>query len=166
VGAAAPPLSSLAAPSRRPAYCTIPTVAVSPWGFHTGLPITGPTGSYAHGHGNFELSSRTASGIICQVDRVRHAPDRQIIMSIGHHFRYYSHTAVKWGFPGNLIKLEVRVIRSTDPACPTGTPGKVTIFASYNGVHQDSVQFSFPTACRSHRHHYHSPSVVTNVMPS
>ena len=166
VAALAVPLSSLAAASRRPAYCTIPTVTVSPWGFHTGLPITGATGSYAHGHGNFELSSRMASGIMCQVDRVRHAPDRQIIVSIGHRFAYYSHTAVMWGFPGNLVKLDVRVIRSTDPACPVGTAGEVTIFASYNGVHQDSIEFSFPNACRSHQHLYHSSSVVTNVMPS
>lgn len=102
---------------------------------------------------------------MCQVDRVRNAPDRQIIMSIGHRFAY-SHTAVVWGFPGNQVKLDVRVIKSTDPACPVGTAGKVTIFASYNGVHQDSIEFSFPSACRSHRHLYHSSSVVTNVMPS
>lgn len=160
------PLPSLAAPARKPAYCHIPTINYSPWGFHTGVPITGATGSYAHGHGNFELSSRTASGIMCQVDRVRNGPDRQIILSIGHHLAYYSHTAKMWGYPGNLVKLTVRVQKSTDPSCPVGTVGQVTIFASYNGIHQDSVQFSFPAACQGHRHLYHSQSVVTNVMPS
>ena len=157
--------SSLAASARRPAYCTIPTVNYSPWGYHTGQPITGPTGSYAHGHGDFRPSSHRASGIMCQVDRVRNAPDRQIILSIDHHLIHYSHHAVMWGVPGNLVKLAVKVQKSTDPACPVGSAGQVTIFASYNGVHQDSVRFFFPSACKSHRHLYHGPSVVTNVEP-
>lgn len=162
--ALAVPSTSVARPSRQPAYCTIPTKNYSPWGFHTGLPITGPTGSYAHGHGNFNPSARTADGIMCQVDRVRHHPDRQIILRV-RRFVYYSHTAVKWGYPGNLVKLAVRVKQSTDPNCPAGTTGLVTIFASYNGVHQDSVKFWFRGPCRTHRHLYHSQSVVTNVMP-
>lgn len=160
------PLTSLAASGRKPAYCTIPTVNYTPWGFHTGQPITGATGSYAHGHGNFELSSHTASGIMCQVDRVKGSADRQIILSVDRHLAYYSHTARMWGYPGNLVKLDVKVQNSTDPNCPVGTKGVVTIFASYNGVHQDSVQFAFPAACRTHRHLYHSQSVVTNVEPS
>ncbi|HEY3829782.1 MAG TPA: hypothetical protein VGL57_11350 [Solirubrobacteraceae bacterium] len=34
-------------------YCAqIPIVGgIPPWGFHTGAPITGATGSYARGHG-------------------------------------------------------------------------------------------------------------------
>lgn len=159
-------LMAASATARPVAYCTIPTKNYSPWGFHTGLPISGPTGSYAHGHGTFNPSTQTAAGIMCQVDRVRNAPDRQIILSIDHHLISYSHTAMMWGYPGNLVKLGVRVKQSTDPNCPVGTPGKVTIFASYNGVHQDSVKFSFPPACRDHRHLYHSPSVVTNVEPA
>lgn len=159
-------LVSSASAARPVAYCTIPTKDGTPWGFHTGNPITGPTGSYAHGHGYFNPSAKSASGIMCQVDRVRNAPDRQIILSVQHHLLYYSHTAKRWGYPGNLVKLGVRVKRSTDPNCPAGTHGKVTIFASYNGVHQDSVKFSFPPACQDHRHLYHSPSVVTNVEPS
>ena len=158
-------LLSSTAGARSVAYCTIPTVNYSPWGFHTGQPISGPTGSYAHGHGDFNPSAGTASGIMCQVDRVRNSPDRQIILSVDHHLLYYSHTAVKWGYPGNLVKLGVRVKQSTDPKCPVGTRGKVTIFASYNGVHQDSVKFSFPPACQGHRHLYHSQAVVTNVEP-
>jgi hypothetical protein len=161
----AAPLGSQAADSRQTAYCTIPTQNYSPWGFHTGLPISGVTGSYAHGHGNFNPTARSASGIMCQVDRVRNQPDHQIILTVKK-FVSYSHTAVLWGFPGNLVKLAVRVKQSTDPGCPVGTSGLVTIFASYNGVHQDSVKFWFPAACRSHRHLYHSQSVVTNVMPS
>jgi hypothetical protein len=159
-------LVASAAAARSVAYCTIPTKDYSPWGFHTGLPISGPTGSYAHGHGTFNPSTHTAAGIMCQVDRVRGSADRQIILSVGHHLLDYSHTAVMWGSEGNLVKLGVRVKRSTDPSCPVGTIGKVTIFAAYNGVHQDSVKFSFPAACQDHRHLYHSQSVVTNVEPA
>jgi hypothetical protein len=164
VTAAPPP--SRAAGSRQPAYCTIPTKDYSPWGYHTGRPITGRTGSYAHGHGTFSPSKGSASGIMCQVDRVRNQPDRQIILSAEHRLVYYSHTAVMWGYPGNLVKLAVRVKRSTDPRCPVGTRGLVTIFASYNGIHQDSVKFWFPRTCKGHRHLYHSQNVVTNVMPA
>lgn len=160
------PGASHAASSRSPAYCTIPTKNYSPWGFHTGQPITGPAGSYAHGHGTFNPSAHRASGIMCQVDRARNGPDRQVVLTIGHRLVSYSQTAVRWGFPGNLVKLAVRVRQSTDPNCPVGTTGLVTIFASYNGVHQDSVKFFFPAACKSHRHLYHSPSVVTNVEPA
>lgn len=158
-------IPSSAAPARRPAYCTIPTKEYSPWGFHTGQPITGPRGSYAHGHGNFNPAAHTASGIMCQVDRVRHKRDRQIILSVNHHLVYYSHVARRWGYPGNLVKLRVGVRSSTDPSCRVGTHGEVTIFASYNGIHQDSVRFWFPAGCRDHRHLYHSPSVVSNVEP-
>jgi hypothetical protein len=166
VVALAAPAGSYAAGSRSPAYCTIPTKNYSPWGFHTGEAITGPTGSYVHGHGTFHPSAQTASGIMCQVDRVRNSPDRQIILSVDRHLVYYSHTARRWGYPGNLVKLSVRVKQSTDPNCPVGTTGLVTIFASYNGVHQDSVKFYFPAACKGHRHLSHSPSVVTNVEPA
>src|ERR1700753_161895 len=52
-----------------------------PWGFNTGQPIKGATGSYARGHGNFSFANNTVSGIMCQVDRVRHQPDRLIVMT-------------------------------------------------------------------------------------
>jgi hypothetical protein len=159
-------VSSVAATSRSTAYCDIPTVYNNPpWGFHTGQPISGPTGSYARGHGYFDPSKRSASGIMCQVDRPLNQPDRQIILSIDHHLIEYNHVAVKWGYPGNLVKLGVRVQKTTDPNCPVGTAGVVTIFASYNNVHDDSVKFSWPAACAGHRHLYHSQSVVTNVEP-
>ena len=94
---------------------------IPPWGFHTGSPITGPTGSYARGHGEISLSANTVSGILCQVDRVRHHPDRLIIMTVKHHLVYYSHYAVMWGVPGNLMKINVRVKSSTDPRSKVGT---------------------------------------------
>lgn len=157
------------APSRRVNYCQrIPIVTVTPemWGFHAGHPITGPTGTYTRGHGHANLTTRAANGVMCQVDRVRHAPDREIILSIAGRIDHSSHHAMKFGVPGNIIKLDVRVKSSTDPRCAVGTVGDVTIFASYNGVHKDSVQYSFPTACKDHRHLYTGPDVVTNVPPN
>lgn len=162
-------LVSATAASLPVAYCSaIPTVNIprQAWGFHGGQPITGATGSYTRGHGTINLSARTVSGIICQVDRVRNAPDRQIILSVGHQLVYASHHAVMFGVRGNIMKIDVRVKSTTDPECAVGTSGEATIFASYNGVHEDSVQFSFRAACKRHRHRYTGQSVVTNVPPN
>ena len=148
-------------------YCAqIPIVGgIPPWGFHTGAPITGATGSYARGHGDINLAANTVSGILCEVDRVRHHPDRLIIMTVNHHLVYHSHHAVMWGVPGNIMKITVRVRSSTDPRCEVGTVGRVTLFASYNGVRSDSVEFSFPAACNDHDHLYHGPQVNNQVPP-
>ncbi len=149
-------------------YCAqVPIVGgIPPWGFHTGQPITGATGSYARGHGHISLAANTVSGILCQVDRVRHQPDHLIIMTVERHLVYHKHGAVMWGVPGNLMKINVRVKSSTDPRCKIGTIGRVTIFASYNGVRSDSVQFRFPAACKDHDHLYHGPQVNNQVPPA
>ncbi len=148
-------------------YCAqIPIVGgIPPWGFHTGAPITGNAGSYARGHGNINLAANTVSGILCQVDRSRHQPDRLIIMTVRRHLVYHSHHAVVWGVPGNIMKIVVRVKSSSDPGCKVGTLGDVTLFASYNGVRSDSVRFTFPAACQDHDHLYHGPQVNNQVPP-
>lgn len=144
----------------------IPTVGgIPPWGFHTGPPITGVSGSFARGHGDIDLEAKTVSGILCQVDRFRGQPDRLIIMTVEHHLVYQSHHAVMWGVPGNIMKIIVRVRSSTDPRCAVGTIGHVTLFASYNGVRSDSVRFRFPAACSDHDHLYHGPEVNNQVPP-
>jgi hypothetical protein len=148
-------------------YCAqIPIVGgIPPWGFHTGAPITGATGSYARGHGDIDLAANTVSGILCQVDRVPYQPDRLIVMTVERHLVYHSHRAVMWGVPGNIMKIVVRVQSSTDPLCVVGTLGRATLFASYNGVRSDSVQFTFPAACKDHDHLYHGPQVNNQVPP-
>ena len=148
-------------------YCAqIPIVGgIPPWGFHTGAPIAGASGSFARGHGDINLAANTVSGILCQVDRVRHQPDRLIIMTVEHHLVYHSHYAVMWGVPGNIMKIIVRVQSSTDPQCKVGTRGRATLFASYNGVRSDSVQFTFPAACNDHDHLYHGQQVNNQVPP-
>jgi hypothetical protein len=149
-------------------YCAQLSIVpgIPPWGFHTGAPITGATGSYARGHGDINLGANTVSGTICQVDRVRHQPDRLIIMTVKHHLVYHSHHAVLWDVPGNIMKILVRVKSSTDLRCKVGTIGRVTLFASYNNVRSDSVQFIFPAACKDHNHLYHGPQVNNQVPPA
>jgi hypothetical protein len=162
-------VAGVAAASRPVAYCkALPVINVprQAWGFHGGQPITGAAGSYTRGHGTINLVGRTAAGIICQVDRVRNAPDRQIILSVGHHLVHASHHAVMGGVPGNIMTIDVRVMSTTDPMCPVGSRGRATIFASYNNVRRDSVQFSFAAACQDHGHRYTGPAVVANVPPN
>ncbi|MFZ1992752.1 MAG: hypothetical protein WAU75_01480 [Solirubrobacteraceae bacterium] len=149
-------------------YCAqVPIVGgIPPWGFHTGQPITGATGSYARGHGDINLGANTVSGVLCQVDRARNQPDRLIIMTVEHHLVYHSHYASMWGVPGNIMKIVVRVTSSTDSRCADGTLGRATLFASYNNVRSDSVQFFFPrTSCSDHDHLYHGPQVNNQVPP-
>jgi hypothetical protein len=144
----------------------IPIVyGIPPWGFHTGAPITAPNGSFARGHGEIDLEAHTVSGILCQENHIRHQPTRSITMTVEHHLVYQSHYAVMWGFPGNIMKIKVRVRASNDPGCKVGTVGHATLFASYNGVRSDSVQFNFPASCRNHDHLYHGTQVNNQVPP-
>jgi hypothetical protein len=137
----------------------VPTVyGIPPWGFHTG-PYTGSP-SFAKGHGNIDLEANTVSGIMCQQDR-----GGVIIMSVQHHLGYHSHYATMWGYPGNIMKIKFRVTSSTDRRCAVGTVGRATLYASYNGVRSDSVQFFFPAACRDQNHLYHGSQVNNQVPP-
>jgi hypothetical protein len=157
------------ATAARPAvqYCAqVPMVGgIPPWGFHTGAPITGASGSYARGHGDIDLDAGTVSGILCQVDRAPGEPDQMLTMSVEPHLVSHSHHAVLWGYPGNIMTIIVRVSASTDSRCAVGTLGRVTLFASYNGVRSDSVQFTFPGACSDHDHMYHGVQVDNQVPP-
>ena len=160
-------LSSIADPAAgySPGCGQIPIVyGIPPWGFHTGPPI-GATGSFARGHGEINLEANTVSGVLCQEIRSRIHPTRAITMTVEHHLVYHSHFAVMWGFPGNIMKIIVRVRASNDPRCKLGTVGRATLFASYNGVRSDSVQFFFPAACRDNDHLYHGPQVNNQVPP-
>ena len=143
----------------------IPIVGgIPPWGFHTGAPITGATGSYARGHGHINLDANTVSGIVSGRPRPKPAnpcdhhdgrtPPRLPLALRG-----------DVGFPGNIMKITLRVRASSDPKCKVGTVGRATLFASYNGVRSDSVQFFFPAACRDHDHLYHGRQVNNQVPP-
>jgi hypothetical protein len=137
----------------------IPTVyGIPPWGFHTGS-YTGERW-FAKGHGDIDLAANTVSGVICQQD-----PRGVVILSVQHHLGFHSHHAVMWGYPGNIMKIKVRVTRSSDRRCAVGTIGRATLYASYNGVRSDSVEFFFPAACRDQAHLYHGTQVNNQVPP-
>jgi hypothetical protein len=137
----------------------IPTVyGIPPWGFHTGS-YTGER-SFAKGHGNINLDANTVSGVICQQDRAG-----VVIMSVEHRLVYHSHYATMWGYPGNVMKIVVRVTWSSDPRCEVGTVGHAILFASYNGVRSDSVQFTFPGTCKDQDRLYHGTQVNNQVPP-
>ncbi|HEX4034495.1 MAG TPA: hypothetical protein VHX66_08635 [Solirubrobacteraceae bacterium] len=86
-------------------------------------------------------------------------------MGVGPQITYHSHVAVMWGYPGNLIKTSLRVLASSDPRCRVGTTGRVIMYASYNGVRSDSMQFSFDPGCQDQDHLYHGPQVAAQVPP-
>jgi hypothetical protein len=137
---------------------------IPPWGFHTGSPA-GASGGFARGHGEINLEANTVSGIICQELHFRGQPTRSITMTVEHHLVYHSHYATMWGYPGNVMKIVVRVQASNDSGCEVGTVGHATLFASYNGVRSDSVQFFFPAACKDQDHLYHGTQVNNQVPP-
>ena len=51
------------------------------------------------------------------------------------------------------------VSASDDAACPRGTPGSVTLFASYFAVHRDSIVLHFASPCASHDHRFTATTV-------
>lgn len=154
------PAGVAASASRPPAYCPLPaSAASSSWGFHVGAPITAASGSYAHGNGT--VSGQTATGRICQVDRVAaSAIDRQIQLTAAHGGANLQRGITVGGVRGAELQLPVRVTSSTDPRCLVGTHGTLTLFSSYNGTHVDTATFAFPKACRTHDHSYRGSEVV------
>lgn len=170
VAALAVPMTlAISAPVAPAAYSPgcgqIPIVqGIPPWGFHTGPPA-GATGAFARGHGDINLEASMVSGVICQEIHSRIHPTRSITMTLEHHLVYHSHFASMWGYPGNIMKVVVRVVASNDAGCKVGTIGDATLFASYNGVRSDSVEFLFPAACRDQSHLYHGSQVNNQVPP-
>jgi hypothetical protein len=142
-----------------------PRGGIPPWGFHTGPPLSGAAGSYARAWGDINLGTNWISGKICQENRVPPNQDRMIVMTPEPYIVYHTHTGTMWGYPGNLIKVNIKVVSSTDALCKVGTVGHMTMFGSYNGVRSDSIQFSFPAACSDHNHLYHGPQVNAQVPP-
>lgn len=147
-----------AAASQAPCFAQIPPFAGDPeWGYHTGPPITGKSGSYARAVGDVDLSSGSISGTVCQVN-VAGGVQRLIVLK-PEHVLSHTHYGKPFGHLGNLMSVRVRVTSSTDKNCKAGTAGTMTVNATYNGVKSASVQFAFPASCRGHDHTYHSAQV-------
>jgi hypothetical protein len=120
---------------------------------------------YSHGWGNINLGTNWISGEICQNVNGAGQATRMIAVGVGPRIIYHTHTAQMWGYPGNLIQAVVKVISSTDPRCKVGTSGHVIMYASYNGVRSDSIQFFLDAGCRDENHLYHGPQVDAQVPP-
>jgi hypothetical protein len=135
---------------------------IPPWGFHASQSF--PTGGsgFAWGWGNVNLAASQISGRICEQ---LHGPSSVISIKVGPSINYQSHYAVMWGYEGNAIKTSLMITASTDPACAVGTVGHITMYASYNGVRSDSMQFFFGPGCADQDHLYHGPQVVAQVPP-
>ena len=118
--------------------------------------------SFARGHGEINLGASTVSGIICQE---KTSGPRSITMTVAASPRLSLSLRDDVGFPGNVMKIIVHVRASNDPRCKAGTVGHATLFASYNGVRSDSVQFFFPAACKDQDQLYHGTQVNNQVPP-
>jgi hypothetical protein len=138
---------------------------IPPWGFHASQSFPGGGRGYAHGWGNIDLGAGLISGEICQNVYGGGRPATAIAVRLGPRIIYHTHYAQLWGYPGNLIKAPVKVIASTDRRCKVGTRGHVNMYASYNGVRSDSIQFVLGAGCRSQNHLYHGPQVDAQVPP-
>jgi hypothetical protein len=134
---------------------------IPPWGFHASQSFSGGGRGFAWGWGDVNLGTKWISGRICQD---AHNPGSTIAVKVGPHISYQSHDAMMWGYPGNLVKTSLVVTASTDPACAVGTRGHITMYASYNGVSTDSMQFFFAAGCSDQDHLYHG-RVVAQVPP-
>ena len=119
----------------------------------------------AYGWGDINLDTKWISGKICQDVKGGGRRATAIAVSVGPQIAFHSHVAMMWGYPGNLIKTSLSVIASTDPRCKVGTSGRVVMYASYNGVRSDSVQFFFDDGCLDQDHLYHGPQVAAQVPP-
>ena len=147
-------------------HCTWYTGSgIPPWGFHASQPFPAGGSGFAYGWGNVNLDTNWISGDVCQDVHGGGRPASAIEVSVGPRISYHSHIAMMWGYPGNLIKTSFSVVASTDPRCMVGTSGHVTMYASYNGVRSDSMQFYFDAGCRDQDHLYHGPQVDAQVPP-
>ncbi len=148
-----------------PCFDQLPGLAgIPPWGFHTGEPLTAARGSYARAYGDIDLARNEISGKICEAQFV-HGQAELIMLAPESPIIFHTHVAELWGYPGNEIRTHVKVTSSSDASCTVGTVGLMTMYASYNGVRSDSIQFRFPAGCRAHDHLYHGAQVNAQVPP-
>lgn len=154
-----------AAAAAAPCFAQIPPFKGNPqWGFHTGPPITGKSGSYSRAIGDVTLSSGLITGTVCQVN-VAGGVQRLIVLK-PMHVLSHTHYGKPFGHLGNLMSVQVKVTSSTDKNCKVGTTGTMTVNATYDGVKSASVQFTFPATCKGHDHTYHSSQVDALVPES
>jgi hypothetical protein len=107
--------------------------------------------SWTRGSGSW--SSARASGTICSDDKGGGLATRHLVLRVSGSSTL-SPMITELGLLGVGIVLPLSVSASDDAACPRGTPGSVTLFASYYSIHRDSIVMRFAPACASHDHSF------------
>ena len=110
---------------------------------------SGVTSSWTRGKGTW--SAGAASGPICESDSGSGIPKRDIVLRASGSSTL-SPQIKRYGLLGVGLALGVRVSASDDRACPVGTSGTVTLFASYYSTHRDSIALRFRGGCADHDH--------------
>jgi len=140
-----------------------PGSGIPPWGFHATQSFKHGASGSSHGWGNINLNTDRISGKICQTLYGGGQSGRMISVRLGPRILYHSHVAVMWGYPGNVVKAPIKVISSTDSKCKVGTLGHVTMYASYNNVKSDSIQFFLGSGCLDGSRLYHGGAQKVNA---
>ena len=94
-------------------------------------------------------NSARSIGTICTEDKGGGLPTRHLVLAVSGNSAL-SPNITKLGLKGVGIVLPLTVSATDDKACPKGTRGSVTLFASYFGLHRDSIVVHFAPACASH----------------
>lgn len=162
LAAAASAAAAPAAAAPKPALCPLPSAPPGVnWGFHNGPPITGTSGLYAHGRGVY--ASGHSTGRVCEVNRAPGRSDHQVVLTVTRAPATIRPGIHVDGLLGNWMQVPLRVTSSTDPGCPVGRLGTLTLFATYNGNHVDTAQIAFRHGCLDQRHRFSGPSVTALV---
>jgi hypothetical protein len=123
------------------------------WAFSVlGAPTAGAAGvtsSWTRGNGGW--SNGRARGTICANDSGAGIPKRDLVLHVAGVSKLEPRIT-RYGLLGVGIVLPVTVSASDDAACPTGTHGSVTLFASYYSLHKDSIALRFAGGCADHNH--------------
>lgn len=150
------PAGASAPRARCPAAATAPppsSATAVQWQFSEVGSPTPPSAtvssSWTRGSGSW--SAGHASGAICSGDSGGGARGRNLVLSVSRASTLSPHIT-RLGLLGVGLTLRVSVSASDDPACPSGTAGSVTLFASYYSVHRDTIALHFAAACADHDH--------------
>lgn len=128
------------------------TESAAPSGAHKGI-----ASSYTHGRGLWRNGK--AGGTVCHADQLSASKGSQnLVLGMAGTSKLLPRVNRK-GLLGVELTLKVKVSASDDSACPVGTIGTVTLFASYFETHRDTLALSFIGGCADHDHRYSSGSL-------
>ncbi len=128
------------------------TKSAAPSGAHKGI-----ASSYTHGKGRWQGGK--ATGTVCHSDSLTGGKGSQnLVLAMAGASKLSPHVK-RLGLLGVELALKVKVSASDDSACPVGTSGTVSMFASYYSTHKDSLALSFTGACADHNHRYGGSSL-------